>query len=551
MAIEIQSVSEVDSTELAQKEELLREFMAEEFPDIDTSTGSVFHSRVLRPAALLHAIAGDNFDRLRQSQSLALVEEDPSLAEDDVVDNILSNFLITRTPGAQATGQAVIVITENVTTVIAAGAEFAVGDLTFVTPRAFTGVTDSSLINSSADRLIQPRIGGGYSFIVDLEASEVGEQYRLKQDTELDMPLPPPGFVRAFAAADFTGGREEQTNEDLIAELATGVSTKVLAGRNNIEALLRDNFPDITHLSIVGYGDAEMTRDRNNIFGASHGGKADLYIAPDVRPTVQTVQKTATLLSPPEDQVLQATFTLDDTVRAFYDITKVLPVGSDLLGTLEIIEVTRSIDVTGEGFIPELPTAAHGAFTAFQTVTVKFKDPAFLFATETEGEYDFSVVGLPNIPTLQDFISSRDRRNPNADYLMKAAVPILVGVSVTIDKLASELTDTAELDATRTALQTEIARRVNAIGFAVGKLPASLVVAAAASQLSGSATVASPVELSGTLIRPDGIVQSLFSTVKLEVPDLPEIGVSQRTTLFFLNPQDVLVTFNDVDVVEV
>ena len=163
--------------------------------------------------------------------------EDPTLAEEDVVDNIVSNHLVERTPGDTATGKVAIIIDTKVTTIIASAAEFTVEGLIFRTTQSFTGVTDAGLILGPSDRLIQPRTDGNFSFIVDVEAAAIGEQFRLKKDTDMVMSAPPPGFVESFAAEDFSGGSSDESNQDLIDKLASGISTLVMAGRNNIEAL--------------------------------------------------------------------------------------------------------------------------------------------------------------------------------------------------------------------------------------------------------------------------------------------------------------------------
>lgn len=548
MAIEIKKVSEVTESERQQREEILQEFIADAFPDVDVSPGGVLHGRVLLPEALLSAIAADNFIRLRQSQSIRLVEQNPEIAEPDIIDNILSNFLVSRQAGSTASGRIVIVLASKQTTVIASGTRFNSGELGFVTTRAFTGVIDAGLIQSDSDRLIQQRPDGTFSFVVDVVAEAVGDQSRLKADTPLELASPPSGFVKAFAEQDFTGGFAEQTNEDLIGQLALGVSTKVLGGRINIESLLRGNFPRIQHVSIVGLGDAEMTRDRNNIFAISHGSKSDTYLAPDIRPSVTVLTLEATQVDT-DQKTMQINFG-KSVLPGFYGVTKVLRQGDEAFGTLEILSVARGIDATGTGFIPELPRAIDAAFSAFQTAELRFKDPAIL-VTETTRTYDVSILGMPDIADIQALVSDRGQHNPNADYLIKAAVPMITGVSIVINKLAAELSDQAELDELEAAIQVEVANRVNAIGFTLGRLPASLVTAAAASVLTGSASVRTPVELTATLIRPDGISQPFFSTDRIVVPSDPEDGVSQRTVVFFLDPNDVLVVFNDLDVVEV
>ena len=554
MTIEVTSVGDVTETQRMQAEEIIRAFISEEFPDVDVTTGGVLYARVVQPNGLLGAIQQENFDRLRQSQSLLLVEQDPSLAEDDIVDGILSNFLVSRQAGGKATGQVVIVLSAQTTTVIAGGTQFTASGLNFVTALAFSGVTDASLVLSNTDRVIQRRPDGTYGFIIDLIAAEVGEAYRVDQGTQFELDAAPSNFVKAEADSDFVGGYDEESNQELINQISQGVSTKVQAGRSNIESVIRESYARTTHVSITGFGDAEMRRDRNNIFGISCGGKADIHLAPDVQPEARVFRLTGTRIGVTHSVRINIT---RDVFPGFYGVQRVLNAGADPLGSsgLAVVSLTRGVDISDDKYVPDLRDKfgaldpLFAAFTRYQTAELIFTDPALL--TSSTADYDVTLLGLPNIDSVQSLLNNRDRRNPNADYLVLAAVPMLTGVSLVVDKLSSELSDADEISALEVSIKAEVASRVNALGFTLGKLPASIVIAAASSLLAGGATVRAAVELSATLVRPDGVTVPYFNTREIVVPNDPSNGVSQRTTLFFLKADDVLVTFNDVGVLEV
>ena len=554
MTIEVLAVNQVTDTQRQQTEEILRGFISEEFPDVDTTTGGVLYTRVIQPNGLLGAIQQENFDRLRQSQSLLLVEQDPTLAEDDVVDGILSNFLVSRQIGGNATGQIVIVLSALSTTIIAANTQFTASGLNFLASSAFAGVTDASLIQVTTDRLIQRRPDGTYGFLIDVTAEDVGEQYRVNKGTQFELDTSPANFVKAEANSDFTGGYDEESNQELINQISQGVSTKVLAGRSNIEGVIRENYARTTHVSIVGFGDAEMRRDRNNIFGISCGGKSDIYISPDIQPESTVFRLTGSRIGVTHSVRINIGREL---FPGFYGVQQVLRAGDDALGTtgLAVTSLVRGVDVSDDDYVPDLRdkfgelSPLFAAFSRYQTAELIFTDDALIAATTAE--YDVTLLGLPDIGSVQDTINDRDLRNPNADYLIRAAVPMLTGVSLIVDKLSSELSDEDEMTALENSIKEEVASRVNALGFSLGKLPASIVVAAASSLLTGSATVRSAVELSATLVRPDGFTIPYFNTKEIVVPNDSVNGVSQRTTLFFLKADDVLVTFNDLGVLEV
>jgi len=78
----------------------LTQFLAEEYPSMDLSVGGVYHDLLLQTAAIFHALNVQLMDQLRRSMSLAEIEADPTLADDEQVDNLLSNYLITRDAGS-------------------------------------------------------------------------------------------------------------------------------------------------------------------------------------------------------------------------------------------------------------------------------------------------------------------------------------------------------------------------------------------------------------------------------------------------------------------
>jgi len=537
--------ADLDQEAVAQAEETLASWLQTEYPSMDLTQGRVLRDLLIRPAAIFHVMNQTDVNRLRQSMSLLAIEQDPTLADDTIVDGIMSNYGIARDPGSKAAGQAVIVIPNLLTTYVAPGTVFAYGSLNFVTAGPFVGVTTvDAVIDPAVQRLITLRRDRTYMFVVDVVAQGTGSEYWVRKDTAFDSVSPTPtGLVTAYAYADFSAGTDAQTNEDLVNEVKNGVAAKVFSGRAQIEALLLKTLPAIAAISIIGFGDAEMVRDRHNIFAISTGGKADLYVRTQAVPQTVRLVKTAVLVDLPT-KTWQVTLARDDA-PGFYDIDSILPTDApEGTGSLEIGSETRGLDLSApnDEFVPDIDSLTEGGFSRYQTDVVRFVDP------DTDGsvaakDYAVYVRYMPNLVALQDLAVSRDNRNPQADYLVRAPVPGFCTMNITVRHLPSvEAPDGDDI-------KLAVADRVNRLGFGLGKVSASVVFDAIYDIIGHGPSVmaVSPLDMFCRIVKPAGGVIDLRSANELVAPFLPAEGVTSRTVAFYLDPDDVDVVVEQVD----
>ena len=414
------TINDLDAEDVQQAEEFLADFLATEYPSLDLTAGKVLRDLLIRPAAIFHTLNQEDIDRLRRSMSLKAIEEDPTLADDDVVDAVLSNYRVERQEGAKSSGQVTLVISALATTTVAEGTVFTANGVEYVTDQTYTGVTVSDAVVSDQQRLITARTDGTYGFTVPVEASEAGAAADVRRNTRFTLSPAPAGLVDAFAAEDFTGGSNTETNAELIERFQLGISPSTFAGRVHIESLMREEVPSIESMSIVGFGDAEMLRDRHNIFALSHGGKADIWPRTQRLPTTRILTKTATLIDAAE-QVWQVSILRDDA-PGFYTVPFILPAGAATdEGSFEVTAETRGLNLTAEegAFVPDVDDIVEGGYSRYQTAVLQFVDPD----TDTSGltenvaiqEVQVGILAMSYIDTLQDLANDRERRNPQAD----------------------------------------------------------------------------------------------------------------------------------------
>jgi hypothetical protein len=542
------TINDLDPAVVAQNEAFLVTFIQEQYPSLDLSEGRVLRNLLIRPAAQYYALNNINIDLVRQSMSLIAIEANPLLADPTLVDAVLSNYRLTRDPGVKATGQITIVIQNLLTTPVAQGTVFTANGMDYVTTQAFVGVTTQAAVATTQQRLIVRRNDGLFAFTVPVIAAAVGQAYNAKRATRFVAAPPPAGIVDAFATADFIGGSNAQTNQDMIALFKLALSPQVFSGRANIASLLVNRFPNVVASSIIGFGDEEMIRDRHNIFAISTGGKADLYVKTAAVPVSLNLAKTATLIDA-VNGVWQFALLRDDA-PGFYTVDAVLPPNTDpSVGAFTITSEVRGLDLSQDTdeFVPDVVGLVEGAYSRYQTAVVQFIDPAGVGGTVGQtASYVVFVTAMPNIKDIQNLAVSRGSRNPQADYLVRAPIPAFAQVSLTV--LYSDGTPLPDVNTIKTA----VANRVNGLNFILGRLPGAVIYQAVQDVIASTgAMVEAPIDITVVLRKPSGDQLRVRVTDEVVVPDLPLEAVTSRTTIFYMGLRDVDVTIQKVPVLPV
>ena len=514
------------------------QLLQEAYPSLDLSSGRVIRELVVNTAALLVAGTRQDYDRMRRAMSPLEIIANPELADPEIVDSIYSNYRISRTAGTFARGSVAIIISERTTVAVPVDTVFDANGLQFELERAYVGVTTQDAVVSSGERLIEARPDGTYVFTVPVVAKEPGEEYRLLRGTRLTASPALTAVVDITVASDFEGGSAEETNEELVDRIQAAIAQPSFSGRSNTEAKLREALPLLRAVSQVGFGDSEMVRDRRNIFQWSTGGKADIYVQTASVPTA--VRITRECLYDSASGAWQGIIGRDDA-PGFYTVSAVVPRGTvEFAGSLPIVSEERGLDLSPEtDWVHQVEDLRDGAYSRYQTAIVRFTDTPPENG-ETAREYDFYLLRLPDIRTLHNLTIDRSERPECADMLIRAAVPAFT--SVTLD--VKTRSGTAKPDVN--AIKRAVAARVNALGFSLGRLPVGLIIDAANSVLErGGTTSVTPIDMTAMIYPPDTVPNErivLQDIHELVIPNLPERGVSQRTTVFYLPVTSISVS---------
>lgn len=548
MSVTERTFAELSDADVAAELAELTERVQEDNPNLDVGRG-VFHDLVLHYQSLLSARRRALTADYLNARSLRQIEADPALADPDLVDDALSNFRVTRQPGGAAAGEVAVVRDNDLTVTLSAGTRFEANGLGFVTTVPYTAKAEASQVNSASDRLITGLRDGNYVFTVPVVAEDTGSAYSVRKNSLMVPDVPPGGYVVSYAAVDFSGGFDAETNQQLVERLQQGVAAKALSNRVNMAAMLREieAFSRVVGMSIVGYGDAEMRRDRHGLLPISSGGRVDWYVRSAERFSRVSVTAQASLVAKTADyRGVWRVAIGRDAAPAFYEVDGIRLTGApaDAPGFAASSD-TRAFDVSGAGFKPDLVSAEEAAYTAFQTAVIEFEDTdtdTLELELGTTQSYDVTLRCMPLIGDVQATVSGRDVRHYGADCLVRAPVPCFV--SIGFDVLKQQGQRDPDLDAIKEALCAAI----NTTGF-TGSLYSSALYDVVHG-LVESGTSVGAIDMLGRLRYPGGETAYVRDANALVVPDEPERGVSKRTVQFFIEPNDISAVVRTVPAAE-
>ena len=535
MAITPDNLSELSPTDVATTYAIATQYMAETNPGIETARGA-FSDLILLPLSQLLAVDQLTFSRLQQSMSLLQIQANPALADTSIVDAAISNYNITREQGTTATGSVTVVVSQPVPVVLAAGVTFTAGNQQFVTTSAIVASPVANPLAGPNDVVMSPTTGGNYSFTVPAVASAAGVAGNISQNTKLTPSVSPTYFVTCYAAVDFTGGYDTETNAQLIARLQIGEAGQSCGGATNLLAYIKGQqaFARTLFYSFVGAGDPEMRRDRYGLLPVSSGGCVDIYARPADLPVTLPIQMVATLIA--AGGIWQVSVS-NTALPGFYSVQQVVSANNTVCSVLSVV---RGLSFTGDPYPPTITNIQDGVYSAYQTAAVQFQNPTTPVTATIGSQENVTVylTGMPQIGQLQQLFTNPVTRPLAASILVKAATPCNVGVGVTLHLTSSA----GPVD--DSSISTAILNAVNNLDFG-SPLYGSIIEAAIQPFLTSGQYIAR-LDLRGTIVDATGQSQAIVSDRALCIPEQPANLVSCRTTAFILNPADISIVSTSV-----
>ena len=544
MAITFPSLTTLDAASVSAARALLVQRLQEKSPTSDFRRG-VLHDLVLHLESVLQAAQETYADKFRKAGSISAIEADPTLADDALVDAVLSNFLITRKEGTKSYGEITVVVANQVPVVVGQGSVFTSFGKSFVATATYAGKINAESVVGANDRLIFSIGDGTFGFNINVEASLTGEDTALKQGDRLEMSSPIPGFLYAAVNVDFSEGTKTETNLELIARLKEGISGKNFSNKYALTSLIKSNYTTVHDVSCMSHGDPEQIR-YHGLFPLAHGGRVDAYVRNTGLPSKVNVTAVASLIEQRIDGGLWQVSLTRDIAPGFYEATRIVKEADkdnlSIVNGYEVINIIRSYDLTdnGTGFTPEIEKSVEASFSPYQTAVVQFLDTDTDAALPlgSKANYRLTLRYQKNLPDLQLFLGGREVRPSGSDILVKAAVPFDVALSISIDNRNKDYTVPSD------TIRENIYNYVSNLGFS-SLLYESNIIAIVQNAITDDQSIHS-IDLRGRILYPSGKIKFVNGRTRLDIPDDPTNMVTPNTVVYFLDKADIEITVRSV-----
>jgi Baseplate J-like protein len=543
MVVRVASLSELSSDTVQANQAFMTALLNARYPELDTTRGVVHDVICFLAGGVVSSVTKTELDRAYASRSLLAVRSDPTKFDADVIDHILSNFLVSRNTAAAAVGTLTVVISDNITTVVPSGGIWTIGTTSFQTQFPVVARVVGGSLVSSNDRPLISRGDGTYEFSLPVLAIDKGTAGNIRANTSATPSFSLPKFVKAVTREDFTGGKDEETITSALTRLANGIPAKVAAGGENIKSMLRaqSGYTD-AEFSVVGFGNQAQLRDKRSIFPVSFGGgRVDVYARTASNMITVTRTKSATLLEIVDDRTSLWQLNVSKTDFPGHYLATTIQNPRNLSGgDIPISSISRSYDRVAATAVHDIQRDSEAFLTMYQTAGIKFLDTTTVATTLTLGQtsdYTVTLTGQPGIDLLQSIVDSAEHRSWSADVLIKAAVPADVQIDIQI--AASNITlSTADIAAVKVAA----AKAATLSGFP-GKLYVATIIQAASAALPSGAQIAA-LNAYARVLQNNGAWLTVSDKDVLTVPFLPDVGVTADTVGFFCHVSNITVTQN-------
>lgn len=419
----------------------VRERIKESNPNIDTRDNLAVGDLLIDP---LVAVLQPLIDAVQAIQDrLSLINPDVLLDAD--VDALAANLLLTRRTGGKSGGLVRVYFESPQDAEFLVGQPFrSDGGLRFLASSAIS--VDQFTMRSNVE-------GGLYFIDTPVQSEDALTTSNLNAEEIVAIEGGPPGVVQVTNKSAFTGGADRETNDQLIVRMGIAVAVRDLVTANSISTVVLENFPSVKSIKVVGYGDAEMTRDLLSgtdlvLGGQDFGSAGGLNIGGKVDPYIQ-----GTSLSEEEIDIVDIKdfirLRAKDSEDEIVTLDNVLYVDSFVRPMVEIVRIEELDPGTGEPSGVIWTEGVEFEYLHQRTalaLSVKERAQIHLLDLAKAGfdiRFTYKSSGL--VQEVQTYMDDAIRRVVTADILVKNTLPATVSVSATVSLVTGTTKTTEDL----------------------------------------------------------------------------------------------------------
>lgn len=265
-------------------ENFLEQFLTDQFvalgKDADFRKGGALRDFAVVALSSIFAYLRREVDYVKARQSLLLLGTLAGVDVDRAVDEILSNWFLTRKDGTYTRGTVTIYLTDDSAFTVTTAMRFYRADGSvykpdYLTDQAF-GAGDMSPVTDSSGVVIS------YALRIPIVAVNTGAVSDVTPQAFTDYSPRSSRVMRVENENRLTTGDDTESTTDFLSRAETAVTTRNMASARSVDATIRDTFSSVENLVVIGYGDPEMIRDLVSDTGSAiriHvGAAADAFL---------------------------------------------------------------------------------------------------------------------------------------------------------------------------------------------------------------------------------------------------------------------------------
>jgi hypothetical protein len=223
--------------------------LAQEYPHLSEENAAAITDLLVGPYRTLYEPITREINVMKQRQSI----RDINIHTEDSLEAILSNIFMEREEGDYARGTVRTFYSSPQYVAATSDVRFFDGGGHNFFPNGDQFISQKTMLFN--------KIGDEYYFDVMLVASEQGEDYEVAPD-KIKYVEGIPGVKRVTNRFKFQGGSDRETNELFLTRAQNYPTEAALNARRGILYVIQENFPNVDQIEVVGYGDADMQRDK-------------------------------------------------------------------------------------------------------------------------------------------------------------------------------------------------------------------------------------------------------------------------------------------------
>lgn len=537
MTVTVAELAGATDEEISSVRSVLTSYLQSLYPNLSVRACQLA-DLLLGPASVALAAVEHRGTQIENS-----VNPETALASGDydttTLDSVLAGRGVARIAAATATGSIALVFNTNTQRQIPAGTQFETADGTIIkTSSASRILSSGSTATSSNDVVLTDTGSGSYFCTIEAQASSSGADGNRVAGVTLTPVSTISGLSAAYVAEDLTGGRDEETDAELLARLPSATAPRTADSAYGATGVIQDAY-DYLHVAAVGFGHPGMLRGRSVLTGQSPG-RSDMRVKVGNSPSRLRLRVTATL-----DAINTGIGTWRATIErgdcpGWFLVEKAIKTTDVLTATgFTINTVTPGYDIIDIDSPPDIKSVLDAALSYYSTVTVKFEDnttsTAGLVINTSTKDYDLVVRYIPGIQVSQEAVDADNVRPAGGDCLVRAVIPVMVSLDAAVT-VKSGVTLTSDEAA------TAIARAINESD--IGTSLSSARVAADALSYLPSGTTLQLSNWEGIIYPVNTTLINITGTDGLVVSTDWSNGIGEDTVGFYADSSSINVVMS-------